>query len=152
MITNNALRLRASSANDIGDADGGARIAARAVFGVVFILLCDLLWLGLIANWLGVYKPYIDQEHNSSFRLVVGLIAYAAVAGGVSCVFVADSVALAAGAGALMGFWVFAGYNITTWATTSGRYTLKIAICDTVYGVLVTAILFAAQSSISTNV
>jgi uncharacterized membrane protein len=152
MVNGNAFRLRVTDDNDIGNDDDGARIASRAFFGFFFILFCDLLWLGVLSNWLGIYRPYIEQEDNSVTRMTVGLLSYAALAGGVSCVVVADSAGLAACGGALIGLWVFGAYNITTWATTSGRYTITIALCDTAYGVLTTAALFASQHAISSTV
>ena len=100
-------------------------------------LAVDLLWLGVVAR--GFYqtqlRPFLSPTVNwpAAFVFyllyVVGIVIFAVLPG-----LAADSLALAAGWGALFGFFTYATYELTNLATLKD-WPLKVVLVDTAWGV-----------------
>lgn len=99
-------------------------------------LAVDLLWLGVVAR--GFYqtqlRPFLSPTVNwpaaFAFYLlyVVGILIFAVLPG-----LAADSLAVAAGWGALFGFFTYATYELTNLATLRD-WPLKVVLVDTAWG------------------
>ena len=100
-------------------------------------LAVDLLWLGVVAR--GFYqtqlRPFLSPTVNwpAAFVFyllyVIGILIFAVLPG-----LAADSLAVAAGWGALFGFFTYATYELTNLATLKD-WPLKVVLVDTVWGV-----------------
>jgi uncharacterized membrane protein len=100
-------------------------------------LAVDLLWLGVVAR--GFYqtqlRPFLSPRVNwpAAFVFyllyVVGILIFAVLPG-----LAADSLAVAAGWGALFGFFTYATYELTNLATLKD-WPLKVVLVDTAWGV-----------------
>jgi uncharacterized membrane protein len=101
-------------------------------------LAVDLLWLGVVAR--GFYqtqlRPFLSPTVNwpAAFVFyllyVVGILIFAVLPG-----LAADSLAVAAGWGALFGFFTYATYELTNLATLK-NWPLKVVLVDTIWGVV----------------
>ena len=100
-------------------------------------LAVDLLWLGVVAR--GFYqtqlRPFLSPTVNwpAAFVFyllyVIGILIFAVLPG-----LAADSLAVAAGWGALFGFFTYATYELTNLATLKD-WPLKVVLVDTAWGV-----------------
>ena len=100
-------------------------------------LAVDLLWLGVAAR--GFYQtrlrplPYPTVNWPAAFVFyllyVVGILIFAVLPG-----LAADSLAMAAGWGALFGFFTYATYELTNLATLKD-WPLKAVLVDIAWGV-----------------
>ncbi|TQE92905.1 MAG: DUF2177 family protein [Spiribacter salinus] len=100
-------------------------------------LAIDLLWLGVAAR--GFYQtqlrsflsPTVNWPAAFVFYLlyVIGILIFAVLPG-----LAADSLAVAAGWGALFGFFTYATYELTNLATLKD-WPLKLVLVDTAWGV-----------------
>ena len=100
-------------------------------------LAVDLLWLGVVAR--GFYqtqlRPFLNPTVNwpAAFVFyllyVVGILIFAVLPG-----LAADSLAVAAGWGALFGFFTYATYELTNLATLKD-WPLKVVLVDMAWGV-----------------
>ncbi|TVP77945.1 DUF2177 family protein [Thioalkalivibrio sp.] len=99
-------------------------------------LAVDLLWLGVVAR--GFYqtqlRPFLSPRVNwpAAFIFyllyVVGILIFAVLPG-----LAANSLAVAAGWGALFGFFTYATYELTNLATLKD-WPLKVVLVDTAWG------------------
>ena len=101
-------------------------------------LAVDLLWLGVVAR--GFYqtqlRPFLSPTVNwwaaFAFYLlyVIGILIFAVLPG-----LAADSLLVAAGWGALFGFFTYTTYELTNLATLE-KWPLKVVLVDTAWGVV----------------
>jgi uncharacterized membrane protein len=109
-------------------------------------LLMDFLWFAFISRWIQVYKSYNDEEEGCTFvRVGTGIVVVGIISAFFGAVVVTDTVSEAIIIGALIGFYVSGTYNFLTMARTSGRYTLLMAIVDTVYGMVNLIVVYLVQ-------
>ena len=109
-------------------------------------LTVDLLWLGVVARsfyqtHLGpIVSPTVNWPAAAVFYLVyvVGILVFAVVPG-----LAKDSLAVAAGWGALFGLFTYATYELTNLATLRD-WPLRIVIVDTLWGVVLCALVASA--------
>jgi uncharacterized membrane protein len=109
-------------------------------------LAVDLLWLGVVAR--GFYqaqlRPFLNPEVNWPAALVfyliyvVGILVFAVLPG-----LRAGSLAVAAGWGALFGFFTYITYELTNLATLRD-WPLKIVVVDTLWGVALCTVVASA--------
>lgn len=117
-----------------------AYAAALAVF-----LLLDLLWLGWIAR--SYYRDRIGHLFAPRFRKLPALAFYGAYILGILYFAVAPGVPLheAAVDGAIFGFFCYATYEMTNWATLRD-WPVSIVVADIAWGTCLTALAAAAGS------
>ena len=109
-------------------------------------LAVDLLWLGVVAR--GFYqtqlrpflRPTVNWPAAFVFYLlyVVGILIFAVRPG-----LAADSLAVAAGWGALFGFFTYATYELTNLATLKD-WPLKVVLVDMAWGVALCTVVASA--------
>jgi uncharacterized membrane protein len=113
---------------------------------LVVFLLADMLWLGTMVN--RIYRPALGDILSASvnfppalvFYLVypIGLVIFAVMPG-----LRSGSVATAATYGALFGFFTYATYDLSNYATLR-NWTLQVTIVDIAWGTVLGAIAAAA--------
>lgn len=109
-------------------------------------LAVDLLWLGVVARGFyqthlgAIVSPTVNWPAAVVFYLVyvVGILVFAVVPG-----LAKDSLAVAAGWGALFGLFTYATYELTNLATLRD-WPLRIVIVDTLWGVVLCALVASA--------
>ena len=126
----------------------------RAASGAGFVLAADCAWLAA-ASFFRLYHPYVRRENIDMRAVAAGLAAYALLASTFVSCFACNSGTAAALAGAQVGLYGFATFNITVLAThgpfskpRDAQYKASAALCDTAYGTVATALLAALQHSI----
>ncbi|MBW8173883.1 DUF2177 family protein [Ornithinimicrobium sp. Arc0846-15] len=116
-------------------------IASLVVTGIIFGIL-DFFWLGRVG------RPLYDERMGSilkpEFNMVAALIFYVIYVAGIT--YFATQPALAEGsfgkavvAGAFLGFFAYATYNLTALAVLKG-YPASIVAIDMAWGTVATAI------------
>jgi uncharacterized membrane protein len=115
-------------------------------------LAIDLLWLGVAAR--GFYQtqlrsflsPTVNWPAAFVFYLlyVIGILIFAVLPG-----LAADSLAVAAGWGALFGFFTYATYELTNLATLKD-WPLKLVLVDTAWGVALCTVVAGAGFLLAT--
>lgn len=110
----------------------------------------DMLWLGLVAR--SFYRNQLSSFLGDSFYWPAALIFYLVYIVGILMFAVLpalakDSLAHALHWGALFGFFTYATYDLTNYATLPG-WPLKVVIVDIVWGVLLCTAVSAASFSI----
>lgn len=109
-------------------------------------LAVDLLWLGVVARGFyqthlgAIVSPTVNWPAAVVFYLVyvVGILVFAVVPG-----LAKDSLAVAAGWGALFGLFTYATYELTNLATLRD-WPLRIVVVDTLWGVVLCALVASA--------
>ncbi len=115
-------------------------LAAYASTALVMLLL-DVLWIGFIAKPL--YQQGIGHLMADKPNLVIAALFYVVYAAGLMW-FVVEPYANAAGVGkvllnaALLGFFAYATYDLTNWATLKD-WSPTVAIADMLWGSLASA-------------
>jgi uncharacterized membrane protein len=114
-----------------------AALAAWLACAVVF-LAADFLWLGVIAK--RFYQRQIGHLLAKRFRARPALLFYAVYVAGIVWFAVADATAWhdAALNGGLFGFFCYATYNLTNYATLRD-WPRTLTIADTTWGTLLSA-------------
>lgn len=108
-------------------------LAILLIFGVL-----DAVWLSTMAQLM--YRPTLGDLLLDGVRWVPALIFYFGFPLGIMYFAVlpgyrADSLALAAGNGALLGMLAYGTYDLTNYATLRA-WTLQITLADIAYGTL----------------
>lgn len=121
-----------------------ALVAAGLAMGVL-----DGLWLGVVAR--KVYENELGGIMRSKPNVAAAAIFYVVYVVGVVALVVDrfDGVGTAALAGAALGFFAYATYDLTSMATTEG-FTWKITVIDLAWGAALTAAVAAAGELAST--
>jgi uncharacterized membrane protein len=124
-------------------------LSALAVF-----TLMDLAWLGYIAR--GMYIAEIGPLMRTPvlwgaavtfyFMFIAGLVFFAAYPA-----YMAGSVVKGLLLGALVGFFVYASYDLTNLATLSG-WTVKVAVIDMLWGAVIGGVSSAAAVAITLKI
>jgi len=121
---------------------GVAVIVAAAIMGVL-----DFLWLGFIAK--SLYYGEMGDILLKKPNMTAALLFYAIyVVGAVVLVVLPaladDSLLMALGFGALLGFVAYATYDLTNLATMKG-FSKKIVMIDLAWGTFITAVVCAGS-------
>jgi uncharacterized membrane protein len=113
---------------------------------LLVFLAVDLLWLGVLAR--GFYQthlgpllaPAVNWPAALLFYLlyVVGILVFAVLPG-----LAKDSLAVAAGWGALFGFFTYATYDLTNLATLKD-WPLRVVVVDILWGVVLCTVVASA--------
>jgi uncharacterized membrane protein len=106
----------------------------------VFFLI-DMIWLGFIAP--GFYKSQIGHLMTSTINWPVAIIFYLVFLVGlvifaISPALLAKSLMHAVIFGALFGFFTYATYDLTNWATLKG-WTPLVSLVDILWGTVLSA-------------
>ena len=120
-----------------------AWLGAAALF-----LAADFLWLGIIAK--GLYRRGIGHLLAKQFRPAAAVAFYLVYVCGIVWFGIAGATTVtgAALAGALFGFFCYATYNLTNFATLRD-WPLWVTVLDTSWGAAVTASASAAGFTVS---
>lgn len=120
--------------------------AVAYIATLVVFLAADMLWLGTMVD--RIYRPALGDILSASvnfppalvFYLVypIGLVIFAVMPG-----LRSGSVATAAMYGALFGFFTYATYDLSNYATLR-NWTLQVTMVDIAWGTLLGAIAAAA--------
>jgi uncharacterized membrane protein len=123
-----------------------------AACGVVFAVL-DAVWLGWLMNafYRSQLAPIVRLSADGGIapNWPAAVLVYIVLGLGITSFVLpnAASSAAAAGYGALFGFCVYGVYDLTNFSTLA-QYPLGIAIVDTAWGTLATAVCAAAVRAI----
>ncbi len=114
----------------------------------VIFLIIDLIWLGVVAK--PFYQRSIGHLMADDFRVGAALLFYVVYVVGIVyfCVWGAADWKAAAINGALFGFFCYATYDMTNFATLR-EWPLSMTIADIVWGTVLTATTAAAGAQAS---
>ena len=114
---------------------------------VVFLTI-DMVWLGVIAKTF--YRNQIGHLLADDFRRTAALLFYVFYVAGIVwfCVLRADDWKTAAIGGALFGFFCYATYDMTNYATLRG-WPLPMVLVDVAWGTVLTATVSGAGAYLS---
>lgn len=109
---------------------------------LIAFLLVDMAWLGTMVNRIyrpalgDILAPSVDLAPAAAFYLIypVGLLVFAVLPG-----LKSGSILMAAMYGALFGFFTYATYDLSNYATLR-NWTLQVTIIDIAWGTLLGAI------------
>ena len=110
---------------------------------VVVFLAIDIAWLGAVAK--SFYRGQIGHLLADDFRPVAAVLFYLVYVAGVIwfCVRGAGDWQAAVLTGALFGFFCYATYDMTNYATLRD-WPLKMVVVDIAWGTAITAVVAAA--------
>jgi len=117
-------------------------ILARIVIACLVMGVLDYVWLGFIAK--SLYANELGKLLLEKPNMIAAVAFYAIYVIGVVVFVISPALAggslwSAIGYGALFGFVAYATYDLTNLATVNG-FTLKVAVIDMCWGVLITAV------------
>lgn len=117
------------------------KILISYVLTTIVFLVIDLVWLGFIAK--NLYNEYLGQFLNPNVNWTAAIIFYLLFIIGISIFAIypaveKDSWVKAIVLGALFGFFTYATYDLTNYATLK-NWPLNIVIIDIVWGSFLTA-------------
>jgi uncharacterized membrane protein len=120
---------------------------------VVFVV-ADMVWLGTMVS--RIYRPALGDVLLPSVNLPPALIFYLIYPIGLVVFAVApglksSSVALAAIYGALFGFFTYATYDLSNYATLR-HWTLQVTVIDVAWGTVLGALAAAAGCLVAAKV
>ena len=115
----------------------------------IIFLLIDLAWLGGVAK--SFYRNQIGHLLADDFRALPALLFYVFYVAGIVwfCVLGAESWKAAAISGALFGFFCYATYDMTNYATLKG-WPLQMVLVDIAWGTVLTALVAGVGTYVST--
>jgi uncharacterized membrane protein len=104
---------------------------------VVFLVI-DLAWIGGVAK--SFYRTQIGHLLAEDFRMVAAMLFYVFYVAGIVwfCVWGAEGWKAAAISGALFGFFCYATYDMTNYATLRD-WPLQMVLVDIAWGTVLTA-------------
>jgi uncharacterized membrane protein len=116
--------------------------------GVAWLLVSDVVWFHLMGEM--AYGDYLEWLRACGIvpnrALYAGAIfTHAVVASFTTSPIHTHTAGEAYGVGAWLGVWVFAAYNITTFAATRTKYPLKSVGWDMLYGTTTSGLLCLFQ-------
>ncbi|MGB0629061.1 MAG: DUF2177 family protein [Alphaproteobacteria bacterium] len=105
---------------------------------LVVFLIIDLAWIGAVAK--SFYRTQIGHLISDDFRVVAAILFYVIYVAGVVwfCVWGAEGWKAAAISGALFGFFCYATYDMTNYATLRD-WPFQMVVVDIAWGTLLTA-------------
>lgn len=114
----------------------------------IIFLLIDLAWLGGVAK--SFYRNQIGHLLADDFRALPALMFYVFYVAGIVwfCVWGAESWKVAAISGALFGFFCYATYDMTNYATLKG-WPLQMVLVDIAWGTVLTALVAGVGAYLS---
>lgn len=126
------------------------------LIALLFVLLLDLLWVGLIANsfYKNEVRPVLKMNGDSiAPRWYAVVPVYVLLAFGFAYFAVghAGSVASAAGLGALVGLVVYGVYDFTNLALLT-HWTVRVALVDTAWGAALGALVSAGTYAVQLRI
>jgi uncharacterized membrane protein len=132
-------------------------LAAKTFFiALLFVIILDLLWVGLIAN--SFYKtevrPILKMDGDSiapRWYAVVPVYILLALGFALFVVPHASSALHAAGLGALLGLVIYGVYDFTNLALLS-QWTLRVALVDTAWGAALGALVSAGTYAVQLRI
>ena len=106
---------------------------------MVVFLVIDLAWIAGVAK--SFYRNQIGHLMVDDFRMIAAVLFYVFYVAGIVwfCVWGAESWKAAAISGALFGFFCYATYDMTNYATLRG-WPLQMVLVDITWGTLLTAL------------
>ena len=120
-------------------------ILLSSFIGLVFLLIVDNIYLSLTKN--NLYKPIIDPNENINIPSAVLcwiliIISIQLLVMSRPDVYHPTSSALRNTLlfGAFLGMSSYGLYNLTNFATYPSKWSVKIAICDTLWGTFITSL------------
>jgi uncharacterized membrane protein len=116
-------------------------VTAYAAAFVAFVA-ADMVWLGLMVN--RVYRPALGDILNPGVNLPPAIIFYLLFPVGLLIFAVlpalkSESTAMAVGYGALFGFFTYATYDLSNYATLR-NWTVQVTAIDMAWGTVLGAI------------
>jgi len=117
----------------------------RIAAGILTVLAIDGIWLGGLSRYLGVYDGHVDSL--PTWRYMTAMILYALIAAIVSSAIIPPSNCDAMKLGALVGFFAFSVFNVTSWGINK-KWSATTALIDTTYGTVAWSLLLGGQSMI----
>lgn len=122
-------------------------IAAYVAAVIVFFTI-DLIWLGSIAS--GFYEEQIGHLRGEELNVPAAVVFYLVYIAGILIFAVkpalaSESLKLALMYGALFGFFCYATYDFTNYATLK-NWPLKMVVVDIMWGTFLTAVVATAAA------
>ena len=117
------------------------------ICAVVFLII-DLAWLGVVAK--SFYRAQIGHLLADEFRAAPAILFYIFYVAGIIwfCVWGADGWKTAAISGALFGFFCYATYDMTNYATLR-EWPLQMVMVDIAWGTALTALVAGVGTYLS---
>lgn len=130
------------------------RFLVGYVLTLVMFGLIDIAWIAAVAA--PMFRDALADSLASGIRVAPALLFYAIFPVGIMYFAVlpsikAASTSLAAVNGALFGFFTYATYDLTNFATLKG-WTLEITVVDIFYGAIVVSIVSTTVSILSRRI
>lgn len=117
----------------------------RFLVGTVSLLVCDGLWLGVVARHYGLYAPHVYDKKLGLASMLFAVSLYAIISAAYSALIYPSTQTNALLIGAMSGFLVFSAFNITSVAI-NGKWNTRIALIDTTYGTIAWALMLFLQN------
>jgi uncharacterized membrane protein len=129
------------------------RIATAYIAALVVFTLIDLIWLGVVAK--GFYRHELRTLLADEVRIPAAVLFYLCYPAGlvlfaVSPALQQGDVLRAAALGAAFGFFAYATYDLTNWATLKD-WSAKLTVVDLTWGTLISAVTSAAAFMLVRN-
>ena len=129
------------------------QLLTLTLLGVPFIVILDLLWLGVIAK--DFYRAQLGSLMTDSIVWGAAILFYVLYAFGLALFVIQPNLALGMGKvvlmGAVFGFIAYAVYDLTNLATLKD-WPLTMTIVDMIWGAFLTASVSGAVYYIATKV
>ena len=105
----------------------------------IIFLVIDLAWIGGVAQ--SFYRKQIGHLLADDFRPIAAMLFYVFYVAGIVwfCVWGAETWRAAAVSGAFFGFFCYATYDMTNYATLKG-WPLQMVVVDISWGTVLTAV------------